>query len=219
MDILGEKDITRDGLGWVEAKLKDLTRYCGTRMKAWSKGLFIAALAILATAIPLAAAHSSSASQSAPQSFTYVLGQGILCSLEEKACPDIAMSDNGDMVALNGTGTLSTHAKSVTGGGMFVHMDSSGHELVHGTWEAKDLLSFVSYGDATPQGLPANLFGGKAVIHVSLLVGGTVVHDGILTVYCVLGNPPHGAHEGVRLVVQDVINFNKQVSGDTVFVK
>ncbi len=129
------------------------------------------------------------------------------------------MAANGDSVALNGTGTLSIHAKSVTGGGMFVHTDASGHELVHGTWEAKDLLSFVSYGDATPQGLPANLFGGKAVIHVRLLVGGTPVHDGILTIYCQLGKPPHGAHEGVRLNVQDVINFNKQVSGDTVFVK
>src|SRR6059036_1431545 len=176
-------------------------------MKAWSKGLFIAVLAILATAIPFAAAHSTGTSQSASQSFTYVLGQGVLCSLEEKACPDITMAPNGDSVALNGTGTLSVHTKSVTGGGMFVHMDSSGHELVHGTWEAKDLLSFVSYGDATPQGLPANLF------------GGTPVHDGILTIYCTLGNPPHGAHEGVRLNVQDVINFNKQVSGDTVFVK
>ena len=187
-------------------------------MKAW-KALFIATLAILATAIPIAAARSASGSGSTPQSFTYVLGQGILCSLEEKACPDITMAPNGDMVALNGTGTLNTHPKSVTGGGAFVHMDASGHELVHGTWEAKDLLSFVSYGDATPQGLPANLFGGKAVIHVTLLVGGTVVHEGILTIYCSLGHPPHGAHEGVRLVVQDVINFNKQVSGDTVFVK
>lgn len=184
-----------------------------------SKGLFIAVLALLATAIPFAAARSASGSGSAPQSFTYVLGQGVLCSLEETACPDITMASNGDMVALNGTGTLSTHPNSVTGGGVFVHMDSSGHELVRGTWEAKELLSFVSYGDGTPQGLPANLFGGKAVIRVSLLVGGTVVHDGILTIYCVLGNPPHGAHEGVRLVVQDVINFNKQVSGDTVFLK
>src|SRR5712692_11330800 len=130
-------------------------------MKAWSKGLFIAVLAILATAIPLAAARSATGSGSAPQSFTYVLGQGILCSLEEKACPDISMASNGDMVALNGTGTLSTHAKSVTGGGMFVHMDSSGHELVHGTWEAKRLLSFVYYGDAKNEGIPANLFGGK----------------------------------------------------------
>ena len=204
---------------YVEAKLRDWTHYSETRMKAWSKGLFIAVLALLATAIPFAAAHSTGTSQSAPQSFTYVLGQGILCSLEETACPDITMAPNGDSVALNGTGTLRIHTKSVTGGGVFVHMDSSGHELIHGTWEAKDLLSFVSYGDATPQGLPANLFGGKAVIHVTLLVGGKPVHDGILTIYCTLGNPPHGAHEGVRLNVQDVINFNNQVSGDTVFVK
>src|SRR5713101_2193239 len=105
MDILGEKDIARDGLGWTEAKLRDRTRYCGTRMKAWSKGLFIAVLAILATAIPLAAARSSSASQSAPQSFTYVLGQGILCSLEEKACPDRSMADDGEPVRRQGCHT------------------------------------------------------------------------------------------------------------------
>jgi len=182
-------------------------------MKTWFKALFVVTTGLLAILVPLTVVHAASTSGT----FSFLLGQGLLCSLEETACPDITMAANGDTVALNGTGTLSLH--SVSAGGMFVHRDPSGQERAHGTWQAKQLMSFVSYGNAVPQGLPANLFGGKAVIRVTLLVNGTPVHDAVLTVYCTLGHPPKGAHEGIRLNVQDVINFNRQVSGDTVFMQ
>ncbi len=178
-------------------------------------GSLVVSVGLLAMALPLAAARGGHTSGT----FNFLLGSGALCSLEEKACPDITMASNGDTVALDGSGSLSVHPSSVTGSGTFVHNNPSGHERAHGTWEAKALMSFVSYGNATPQGLPANLFGGKAVIRVTLLVGGTPVHDAVLTVYCLLGHPPNGSHEGIRLNVQDVINFNKQVSGDTVFMQ
>ncbi len=54
---------------------------------------------------------------------------------------------------------------------------------------------------------------------VQLSVGGTPVHTAVLTVICDVGNPPTGLMEGVKLVVQGTpFNFNKQVSGLTVFI-
>jgi len=54
---------------------------------------------------------------------------------------------------------------------------------------------------------------------VQLLVGGKPVHTAVLTVLCEVGNPPDGLHEGVKLAVQDTpFNFNKQVSGITLFI-
>ena len=47
----------------------------------------------------------------------------------------------------------------------------------------------------------------------------TVEADGILEVTCLIGSPPGGAHEGIRLNVKDLINFNKSVSGDTLFIQ
>ncbi len=54
---------------------------------------------------------------------------------------------------------------------------------------------------------------------VQLSVNGTPVHTGVLTIICAVGNPPTGLMEGIKLVVQDTpFNFNKQVSGITVFI-
>ncbi len=128
------------------------------------------------------------------------------------------MADNGDMVAIAGSGSLSLHDKSVTGSGTFVHMAPDGTVRASGTWTAMQLMSFVSYGNSS--GFPANFVGGKASMLVQLSVGGTPVHTALLTVICDLGNPPHGQMEGVKLAVQDTpFNFNKQVSGVTVFIQ
>ena len=83
-----------------------------------------------------------------------------------------------------------------------------------GTWTAAELISFVSYGSAGPS-FPPGFEGGKAVILVHTSVG----FDAILTVICAFGSPPAGQHEGIHLNVQDVINFNKQVSGFTLFIQ
>jgi hypothetical protein len=45
------------------------------------------------------------------------------------------------------------------------------------------------------------------------------VHDAILEVTCDVGSPPPGHPEGVRLNVQDDINFNQSVSGITLFIR
>lgn len=52
------------------------------------------------------------------------------------------------------------------------------------------------------------------------LRGGGGCSSGRLTVFCLIGtNPPNSADEGIRLVVPGIINFNKVVSGENVYVR
>ncbi|MBI2449799.1 hypothetical protein HYV49_05905 [Candidatus Pacearchaeota archaeon] len=150
----------------------------------------------------------------------FLIGTGFLCDLDSSACPVIAMADNGDTVELTGTGTLSTHPKSVSGEGTFVHKNADGTILATGTWTATKLLSFHSYGSGATQGLPEELEGGRAsiLVHLNPDTGGPGF-DAILEIDCTLGNKiPNGAIEGIRLNVKDALNFNKMVSGFTVFI-
>ncbi len=192
-------------------------------MKTWTKATFITITALLSTIIPVTiaiAANASTASASQSMTLGWHIGDDFLGAVDPSlGVPDVAKASvNGDTVEVRGTGTLTVHSKSVTGGGTFVHKLASGEEFAHGTWEATALIAFVSYGDGSAQGLPSSLIGGMAKIRVNILVDGNVVATGILTIFCELGNKiPHGAHEGITLVVQDLINFNKQVSGFTVF--
>jgi hypothetical protein len=100
-------------------------------------------------------------------------------------------------------------------------MNVEGGVIAHGTWKAKSLLSFTSYGSGSAQGLPANFQGGLATISITIRPDdaprGTVLH-GILVVDCTLGNPPTTAKEGVTLTVPNLITFNTKVSGFTLFI-
>ena len=104
-----------------------------------------------------------------------------------------------------------------------MHKTSGGTTVGSGTWAATELLTFQSYGNAVPQGLPPTFFGGRVALNVLLTpTSNPSVHlPAILQVECALGKVPPGALEGVRLNVQDVINFNKTVpeSGANVYIK
>ncbi len=186
-------------------------------MQTWSKAIFLGILTLLST-VPLGIASASSTSSNS-STFQFLAGTGPLCNIAgvSNPCPDVAMADNGDTVSIAGQGSLSIHAKSVSGNGTFIHMAPDGTVKAMGTWTAMKLISFRSWGNSP--GLPANFVGGRAVMLVQLSVGGTPVHTAVLTVICGVGNPPAGLMEGVRLVVQGTpFNFNKQVSGITVFI-
>ncbi len=134
--------------------------------------------------------------------------------------PDEAMAENGDVVALSGQGTFSVHPKAVAGGGAFTHTNSAGTVLGSGTWTATQLLSFNSYGSGSAQGLPPQFEGGQALIlvHLTPQSGGSGF-DAVLQIDCLLGSPPPAAHEGIRLAVAGVVNFNREVEGETVFIR
>lgn len=177
------------------------------------KALVLGLLGFLSLILPLgfAAGHSTA-------SFQFLVGTGPLCNLPvPNPCPDISMADNGDTIALTGQGTLSVFPNSVTGSGTFKHMAPDGTVRAMGMWTALQLMSFRSFGNSP--GLPSNFDGGKALMLIQLSVNGHPVHTAVLTVICEVGNPPDGLHEGFRLAVQDTpFNFNKQVSGLTLFI-
>jgi hypothetical protein len=160
--------------------------------------------------------NTSVAADSGAATYNYRIGTGVLCGLDPSACPDVTMAANGDTIEITGAGTLSIHPKSVSGGGDFTHHFAGGGS-VSGTWTVKKLLGFTGYG-CGGGGLPDDFCGGQAVIRVELFVGGTHVADGTLQVDCLLGTFPAGADEGVRLAVQGGPNFNKEVSGFTLFL-
>jgi hypothetical protein len=134
--------------------------------------------------------------------------------------PDVAEAANGDRIILTGTGTLTLHPKSATGGGTFTHTTAEGTVLATGTFTATELLSFESYGPSPL--LPPFLNSGQALIRVALAPdGSTTSIDAILRIECVLpgGTFPTGKEEGINLLVPGLANFNHQISGATVFVR
>ena len=173
----------------------------------------IALTALLGAFSATASANSSSAS------YEYHIGDAFLVSLDPSFGPDVTLAPNGATMTVTGTGTLSVHPKSISGGGTFSYADAAGNVLASGTWSAQDLLSFKVYG--TSPSLPPTFTAGKAYVrvHLSPQAGGPGF-DAILTVTCDLPGVkvPQGGEEGIRLAVQRIGNFNDEVSGNTLFI-
>ncbi len=170
----------------------------------------IALTALLGAFTVPASADSSSAS------YEYHIGDAFLVSLDPSFGPDVTVAPNGATMTVTGTGTLSVHPKSISGGGTFSYADAAGNVLASGTWTALDLLSFKVYGT-----LPPTFTAGKAHVrvHLSPQAGGSGF-GAILTITCALPDVkvPQSAEEGIRLAVQRIGNFNDEVSGNTLFV-
>jgi hypothetical protein len=170
-------------------------------------GRMILLLAVLAALVWGPAVRRAS-SESPSGTFRYLAGSDFLCGFFSAACPDVAMAENGDTIEIKGSGALSIYPKSVTGSGTFKHKDATGTVVESGTWTAQELVSFVPYVV-----LPNTAAGGEALIRVHLSSG----FDAILTITCDIGAPP-GHTEGVRVNIQNMINFSKKVSGITLYL-
>ncbi|MGH2472711.1 MAG: hypothetical protein ACRDG6_09955 [Candidatus Limnocylindria bacterium] len=134
--------------------------------------------------------------------------------------PNVAMAPNGDTVAVTGEGEFSVNPKSAEGSGAFTHTFAAGGSM-SGTWTATELLAYQSYGCGVVFGdpIPPELCGGMVKLRVTLTAG-SISLPGILTVFCLIGpNPPNSAEEGITLLVPGIINFNKVVSGENVYVR
>jgi hypothetical protein len=139
--------------------------------------------------------------------------------------PDMSMAPNGSTIAIMGAGQFNAGPnKSVSGGGTYTITDASGATVASGTWTATQMLSFVSYGNGTPQGLPAYDYGGQAQMMVTLMTDSGVFGSGVLNINCTLGTPPPGhsdraMEEGINLRLGNGLTFNKEVGiGETIFV-
>ncbi len=186
----------------------------GRRFGGWR----LLTVALVVSSLLLLALVTSASAHSDTDTFNYFAGSGPVCSVSPTACPDVASAPNGDTISISGQGTLSIHPKSVTGSGTFIHMNASGTVLGEGVWIAQKLLSFVSYG--TSPGFPPTFEGGKALVRIHLAPNtGGAGFDAVLRITCLIGSPPAGAHEGIRLDVEEVNNFNAEVSGLTLFIR
>ena len=155
---------------------------------------------------------------SAEVTYRYLVGAGLtqlgsVCDVGIP-CPTAAMASNGDTVTIIGEGKLSIQRKqgkpeSVSGGGSFLHTNAAGGVVAVGTWTAKRLLSFESFGPGV--GTPPTWEGGLARIQVQLAPdSGAGKAEAILEVGCLLpGIAPHpGVPEGVKLNVLGLLNFD-----------
>lgn len=180
------------------------------------------AVAILLLSVAVMSGQAVAVSRSTTR--TYFVGADPLCTIfpdlpPEVACPAVAMADNGDTVWLDGVGTFNPASKEATGGGSFTHKNAAGDVVGMGTWMAVRVLGFKSYGTLEFPGV-GTIEGGLVLLRVHLVgAGGAVQLDAILQIDCLVGNPPAGAIEGIRLSLQDVdLNFNKEVQGLTVYI-
>jgi hypothetical protein len=172
----------------------------------------------LALALALGAVlnTASVSADSGAATYEYVIGTGVVCDFGPSACPAVALSATGQRLELTGSGTLSLHPKSVTGGGVAAHYFADGSLFGIGTWTAKQLLSFTEYG-CEGAGGPGAYCGGQAVIRIEVFLDGVHITYGTLKVDSRRGNFPAGAIEGMRFAAQG-LNFNNTVSGSTLFI-
>ena len=131
---------------------------------------------------------------------------------DEEGNPNMAITPSGAVVQMTGDGLLSVHPKSASGGGDFNQLDANGNVVASGTWDVTGVSKFVSYGT-----IGENLFGGQAILKVTLTPNTGGAFSGVLWITCLVGNPPVGAEEGIRLNVHG-INYNKADGGDTLFI-
>jgi len=131
--------------------------------------------------------------------------------------PQVSQAANGEMVSITGSGVFSVNPQTVSATGTFTSQSSGS-----GTWVATQLLDFQPYGCGIIFGtpIPPNLCGGKLMLRVVLTNSTSGQQfDGVLWVFCLIGNPPPSAGEGAHLDIIGVNNFNKIVSGGNVFIK
>jgi hypothetical protein len=180
------------------------------RSRAWIGVLSIIGLMFAATVL-------GGGAQAAANKFVFHLGDAFLGD-----GPDFALSTaTGDRLQLSGTGTFNAGARRVDGGGTFVHRHADGSLFADGSWIAVGIVSWKAYGNAVPQGLPPNFFGGVLVILIEVHpnLPGDPVLQAMLRVDCVLGHPPAGAEEGIQVSVPAFpITFDQEDGGATLFV-
>lgn len=134
-----------------------------------------------------------------------------------------AVAPSGDQIFLVGSGMLSLHPKSVSGGGTFEIVDSEGGPVGAGTWTATQLQTFHAYGQSQLPFFMPGTTAGRAVFDVRLDFDDGTSVDGKLMLDCALPDVkfPPSIIEGSRLQLEGQMNFNEvfQFTGGTLFVE
>ncbi|OGS49655.1 MAG: hypothetical protein A3K65_06815 [Euryarchaeota archaeon RBG_16_68_12] len=183
-------------------------------------GLALAALiaALALTLVPIAAAPAAPESRPAAR-YEWHAGDDFLAAFGPGATPAVARAGGGERVEVKAWGTLAPADKEADGGGTYVRTDASGNEVDRGEIRVVSLVTFRSFGDASPQGLPDFFEGGLALLRVELRSASGEEGRGMLWVTCALGNAPPGHREGVRLSIAGGPNFELSLGGRTLFIR
>jgi hypothetical protein len=145
-------------------------------------------------------------------------------------CPDgpacRALGPQGLALDLTGQGTVDLSTRRATGTGRFV-LWQNGKVIERGTWVADRMVSYFTYGAATPEQvravkaeegftLPPGSEGGKMSLRVHDPADGT---RAIFKINCLLGTRVHG-EEGVKTTVFGFSNFTRPAGHpETLFVR
>ena len=171
------------------------------------KRMFVVAIVVASTVAVGAAPALASRASDNHASYTWVIGA------VPPGSSDTAMAADGSTLALSGSGQLKAGpGHFASGGGTFTL--TRGGQTTSGSFTVTGIGGFVSYGSASAQGLPANLFGGQAKLRVSLDNGSS----GLLTITCELGSPPAGHTEGITVILGSGGAFTKHAGGNNVFI-
>jgi hypothetical protein len=185
---------------------------------------------VLATALTATLGLTSASAHSDSGEFRWLASAGMhdlgfLCGEpQDPLCPDAAMASNGDVIEIVGEGTLRIkddkhkkkghghkHKGKVSGSGSYRHTDSAGNVVDVGTWTARKLLDFESFGPSTV--LPSHWLQGQALIRIHMVSQfGDMEAIAELELGCRLPAPvtatPAGTIEGIRLKVKGGLNFD-----------
>jgi hypothetical protein len=180
------------------------------------------AMVVLLISVP---ALVPAATRAAPASVNHTIYQYFVGAPPVEG-PDVSIGPSGSTVTMTGTGQFNAGPnKSVSGGGTYMITDASGATVASGTWTATQMLGFVNYGSGSVQGTPPYFYGGQAQMIVNL----SGVGSGVLNINCTLGTPPPGHagppnaagdpnEEGIDLHMGSGLNFNREISGETLFI-
>jgi hypothetical protein len=116
---------------------------------------------------------------------------------------------------------------SASGGGTYVLLDAQGNPITGsgGTWSVvpgqQGMLGFVSYGcgNLGPNPVPPDFCGGEVKLRIVLVGGALAGQEGVLTIMCLVGSPPGGKDEGIKLILGNGTNFPQTEEGATLFIK
>jgi hypothetical protein len=169
-----------------------------------------ALLFLVAGALAILWPAASSATEPNNSSDTYQLFMDV---------PNVSQDAAGDTLGVTGRGTWSVHPKSTDVSGAFTFTAADGTSF-GGTWTADALVAFQPYGCGQVFGnpLPPDFCGGRVVFDVTATTPFGVEH-GQLTIFCLIGNPPPSAEEGITAVIPSVGDFNRQIDGMNHYVK
>jgi hypothetical protein len=183
---------------------------------------------VLATALTATLGLTSASAHSDSGEFRWLASAGMhdfgpLCP-GPTDCPDAAMAPNGDIIEIVGEGTLSIkdnkrkkkghghkHKGKVSGSGSYRHTDSAGNVVDVGTWTARKLLDFESFGPSKI--FPPHWLQGLALMRIHMVSQfGDMEAIAELELGCRLPEPvtvtPPGTIEGIRLKVKGGLNFD-----------